>query len=405
MTIPARDVSRCSDTIAVAAWERGHSTTENTDSGSYCLACFDTVRQRTTRDLMRGHMLIFRTLTVMALMASSVQAEAPLVVEILTARSTADERTYSLTGEIRARDALTAAFPTGGRIAEILVEAGDVITAGAELARLDSVQQEQALRAAEAGLSTAKADHSQAIEDLQRQEALLDRGATTRIARDGAEDALHIAEGTLAQAQAALDRARRDLDDTVLRAPGDATVTQRMAEAGQVVGAAQPVLELALTSGFDAVFDVPEVLLTLGPPPEQVTLNLIGVPDEAFRGHIDEVSPVVDAGTGTVAVTVAIDTPPPGLAYGDPVRGSVVRTTPSQVTLPYSVMTATADGPAVWQVDPDTMAVALLPVTVDRYETGRVILAGGIDDGTLVVGKGSQLLYPGRIVRSAEVAE
>jgi RND family efflux transporter MFP subunit len=348
---------------------------------------------------------MFRAIFILSLVATPALADVPLTVEIFTARSVADERTYSLTGEVRARDALSSAFPTGGRIADILVEAGDAVTAGMELARLDSVQQEQALRAAEAGLSTAEADYGQAVEDLQRQETLLDRGATTRIARDGAEDALRITEGALAQARAELDRAEKALSDTVLNAPGDATVTQRMAEAGQVVGAAQPVLELALASGFDAVFDVPEVLLTLGPPPEDVTLNRIGTPDETFLGHIDEVSPVVDATTGTVAVTVAIDTPPPGLAYGDPVRGSVVRTAPAHVTLPYTVITATADGPAVWQVDPDTMAVTLLPVTVDRYETGRVILADGIDDGTLVVGKGSQLLYPGRIVTPAETAQ
>ncbi|MGB3314404.1 MAG: efflux RND transporter periplasmic adaptor subunit [Albidovulum sp.] len=339
------------------------------------------------------------------MITTAAAADTPLTVEILTARSVADERTYSLTGEVRARDTLSASFPAGGRIADILVETGDVVTTGAKLARLDSVQQEQALRAAEAGLSTAGADHGQAIEDLQRQEALLERGATTRIARDSAEDALRITEGALAQAQAELDRAEKALNDTVLRAPGDATVTRRMAETGQVVGAAQPVLELALASGFDAVFDVPEGLLTLGPPPESVTLNPIGAPDTTFQGHIDEVSPVIDAQTGTVAVTVAIDTPPPGLAYGDPVRGTVVRIAPAHVTLPYSVITATADGPAVWQVDPDTMAATLLPVRVDRYETGQVIIADGIEDGTLVVGNGQQLLYPGRVVQPVETTE
>src|SRR5690606_20162344 len=130
-------------------------------------------------------------------------------------------------------------------------------------ARMDSVQQEQALRAAEAGLQTAAADHRQAAENLDRQETLLERGATTRIARDGAEDSLRIAEGALAEAQATLDRARKALDDTVLTAREDATVTRRLAEPGQIVGAAQPVLELALDAGIDAVFDVPEVLLTV----------------------------------------------------------------------------------------------------------------------------------------------
>lgn len=353
----------------------------------------------------RGLMQALRVFILLLSTAAPAMAETPLAVEILVAERAADQRTYSLTGEVRARDALSAAFPTGGRIIGILVEAGDVVAAGTELARLDPVQQEQTLRAAEAGLSTALADYRQATEDLQRQEALLSRGATTRIGRDSAEDALRIAEGVLAQAEAERDRARQALDDTVMRAPQDATVTQRLAEAGQVVGAAQPVLELALGSGFDAVFNVPEVLLTLGDPPEVVTLAGIETPDATFKGHIAEISPVVDAGTGTVAVTVAVDTPPAGLSYGDPVRGTVVREGPEHVALPYTAITATAVGPAVWAVDPATMAVSLLPVSIDRHETGRVILAGGVADGTLVVGRGAQLLYPGRVVRNAEAGQ
>ncbi len=346
-----------------------------------------------------------RAVAAIALTVSAAFAEAPLAVEIVTARAVEDERTYSLTGEVRARDTLSAAFPLGGRVTEVLVDAGAQVRQGAELARLDSVQQEQALRAAQAGLSTARADRRQAEEDLRRQETLLTRGATTRIGRDAAEDALHIAEGVLAQAEADLDRAEKALADTVLVAPEAATVTRRMVEAGQVVGAAQPVMELALGPGFDAVFDVPEALLTLGPPPSEVTLNRIETPEETFTGHITEIAPVVDAQTGTVAVTVTIESPPAGLTYGDPVRGSVVRTGPAHVVLPHAAITATAAGPAVWQVDPATMAVSLLPVLIDRYETGRIILADGVADGTLVVGRGSQLLYPGRIVRAAEVGQ
>ena len=64
-------------------------------------------------------------------------------------------------------------------------------------------------------------------------------------------------------------------------------------------------------------------------------------------------------------------------------------------------MSATADGPAVWQVDRDTMQVSLHPVTIDRYETGRVLLSGGVEEGAWIVSKGAQLLYPGRTVRRA----
>jgi RND family efflux transporter MFP subunit len=332
-------------------------------------------------------------------------ADQPLTVRIVTAKATADSTTYSLTGEVTARDTLTAAFPTGGRVAAVLVDEGDRVVEGAELARIESVQQEQALRAAEAGLATAEADHRQAIEDLDRQDTLLERGATTRIARDGAEDALRIAEGVLAQAGADLDRARKALADTVLLAPLQGTVTSRLIEAGQVVGAAQPAMELALGDGIDAVFHVPEVLLTNDLPSPDVTLSPLDAPELKFGGVVREVSPLVDAQTGTVAVTVAIIDPPGDLDYGEAVRGTVVREDVPHVVLPYSAMTATGTSPAVWLVDPETMAVSLHPVTIERFETGRIVLSGGLEDGVLVVTDGAQLLFPGRIVRKAEAPQ
>ncbi|PPB82285.1 RND family efflux transporter MFP subunit [Albidovulum inexpectatum] len=348
-------------------------------------------------------------LALVAALSTPLRAAPPLAVEIVTAEALPVERSYSLTGEARARDSLSASFPTGGRIAEILVDVGDKVDEGAILARLESVQQEQALVAAEAGLSTARADYRQAVEDLRRQEALLERGATTRIARDQAEDALRIAEGALAQAEAQLDRARKALEDTVLRSPGPATVTARWAEPGEVIGAAQPVLELAIGDGMEARFDVPEIMLTEGPTPgpstKSVILTEIDGPETEFTGHLTEVSPVIDPHTGTVVVIVEIDNPPPTLSYGDPVRGTVTITGDSRIAIPWQALTATAEGPAVWTVNPDTMQVSLTPITVERYENGLVYVGAGLQEGAMVVGRGAQLLYPGRQVTAAEAGQ
>lgn len=351
---------------------------------------------------MRPICAIFGFLICLALPA---MAEPPLTVEIVTARATTDVRHFSLTGEIQARDTLTVSFPTGGRVADVLVQEGDKVSAGAVLARMESVQQQQALRAAEAGLSTAQADFRQASEDLDRQVALLERGATTRIERDSAEDAKRIADGVLAQARADLDRAKKALADTVLTAPQDATVTDRLAEPGQVVGAAQPVLDLALGAALDAVFDVPEALLTAKRPSPQVTLTLLDHPQDEFYGVVREVSPLINPQSGTVSVTVSVVSPPPAVSYRDAVRGSVTRDATSRVSLPYTAMTATKDGPAVWVVDPETMAVSIRPVQIDRFETGKIVLASGVADGTLVVTQGAQLLFPGRVVKMAESAQ
>lgn len=251
-------------------------------------------------------------LSVLLALALPAAGEPPLVVEIVAAHPEGQTVSRSLTGEIRARDPLSASFSAGGRLTDVMVEEGEKVAKGAVLARMDSVQQEQALRSARARMQTATADYRQAAEDLDRQDALLERGATTRIARDGAEDALRIAEGALAEAQATHDRAEKALADTVLVAPEAATVTRRMAEPGQIVGAAQPVVELALGAGLDAVFAVPEVMLTLTAALPPVTLALIERPDVLFSGSVAEISPVVDASTGTVTVKVAVTDPPRG---------------------------------------------------------------------------------------------
>lgn len=325
--------------------------------------------------------------------------ETPLAVEIVVAQRSAEQQSFSLTGEIRAKESLMAAFPVGGRVTEVLVELGAKVDKDQPLARLDSIQQELAVRTAEAGLTTAKADHRQAVEDLDRAEALLASGATTRAARDATYDALQAAEGVLEQAEADLDRATKALADTVLRAPSASTVISRNVEPGQIIGAAQTAMELALDKGFEAVFEVPEVLLLDPAPTSDISLSRLSRPDEQFEGRASEVSPLIDESTGTVLAKVEVLNPPAGLGFGEPVRGTVTRLTVPQVSLPFSAVSATADGPAVWRVDQDTMQVALQPVTVDRYETGRMLLKSGVEEGEWIVTKGSQLLYPGRTVR------
>ncbi|WP_420407324.1 efflux RND transporter periplasmic adaptor subunit [Hoeflea sp.] len=332
------------------------------------------------------------------------EAQEPLAVNIVEAETTSQQRRTSLTGEIQASQSLMAAFPIGGRVTEVMVELGAKVEQGEALAQLDSIQQELAVRAAEAGLVTARADHVQAKEEFDRADALLSSGAGTRATRDAAEDQLRAAEGALAQAEAELDRARKALLDTVLRAPSSSTVIQRMIEPGQIIGAAQPALELALNNGLEAIFEFSEAMLIEGAP-SVIELSQLSSPQDSFEGVVSEISPLVDARTGTVAVKVAIPNPPDGITYGDPVRGTASRSQGELVSLPFAAMTASVDGPAVWKVDPQTMKVSLHNVEVERYATGEVFLTEGVEQGEWIVTRGAQLLYPGRIVRRAETGQ
>jgi len=335
------------------------------------------------------------------LMAGPIQAEQALPVETVQITPQPGMETLSLAGQIIARDEVGLSFPMGGRIMSILVREGDHVQKGQELARLESVQQEQAMRGAEAALNAAQADLFQVKEEFERQEVFLARGASTRIRRDEAERFYRIAEAGVERAQADLNRARKTYEDTFLRASEDGIITARLADPGEVIAGANPVLKLALGAAMDAVFDAPESLPTRIPANLPISLTLLDNPDVTFQGHVRKVSPLVDPRRGTIVVSIGVDTPPKQVSYGAAVRIGIDIPHPAQIIVPYSALSASGALPAVWLVDADTLRVTLTPITILRYSDGEIIVSEGLEAGNIVVTNGAQLLYPGRLVRLA----
>lgn len=338
--------------------------------------------------------------------ASADTAEGALPVEYVTVAREQTTFDMALTGTLMAHDTVAAGFRNGGRITEMRVDAGDRVRAGDELARTDDTQQAQQVNVARAALDAARAAEEQARQAAQRAQGLLERGVGTRAASDAAQEALSTAEGGVAKARSDLDQAQRALDDTVLRAPADAVVTQRLADPGQVVGAAQQVLALAGLDRLEARFQIadgPMIDNSLGAP---VTLSPIDAPERQMSGKVSELAPMLGADTGSVTVKVRIDETDPGrdaaAFLGAAVRGVGHFPAGEALSIPWTALTATGDRPAVWVVGQD-QTVSLIPISIARFGRDSVVVDAGIEPGMVVVGEGSQLLYPGRKVRSGEV--
>ena len=342
-------------------------------------------------------------LLILALLAAALPALAqpPLRVEFVRVESTELTFDAALTGAIQAKDSVDIGFRLGGRVTEVLVREGDRVTQGQALARTDPLQQEQALRVAQAAVASAEAAEAQARQALERADAMLNRGVGTRAALDAASQALSAASGGLAQARSALGQAQRALEDTVIRAPSNAIVTARRAEPGQIVGAAQAVISLASATGREAVFQTPDTPLLRDAIGAPVTLTGIDFPDLHMTAHVTEIAPLVDPATGSVTVRAEIDNAPPTASLlGAAVRGAVHFPAGSGIAVPWTALTSVDGKPAVWRVDSDNR-VSLAPVQIERFANGTVILGAGIEPGQTVVGAGSQMLYPGRQVTNA----
>ncbi|MBL3561578.1 efflux RND transporter periplasmic adaptor subunit [Rhodovulum sulfidophilum] len=331
-------------------------------------------------------------------------ADQPLSVEILRIEARPSEITYTLTGTVQAVDDYPASFRDGGRIIEVAVETGDALERDDVIARVDATEAEARLRSAEAALQAAEAALVQARQARDRAANLLDEGNGTQSDLDAAVQAFLSARSDRDQASARRAVARRAAEDTVLRAIEPSIVIRRSAEPGQVVPAGQAVVTLANRGPRDAVFqvpDIPELDAFLG---SDVRLSPLGG-GRGCDAAVTELAPVV-SGNGTVQAKVRIEVEAAGrFSIGQPVVGIVTLGRPTALVVPWTALTATADGPAVWTVGAEDNRVRLTPVTIDGYSDSGIRIAEGLSEGQAVVGAGSQYLFPGREVRPLETAK
>lgn len=333
----------------------------------------------------------------------SVAAETAQPVEIVAVHAAPRVLDLRLVGTIEAANSYPGAFRAGGRIVEVAVETGDTVPAGTALARIDDTQPRAALAGAQAGLDAAEAALRQAELARDRATNLLERGVGTQSQLDAADEAWLAARARRDQAAAQMSSAEQAVEDSVIRAREDIVVLDRLVNPGEIVAAGQEVLSLATAGQLEAVFLSPDMVGLAEYTGDPVDLRPKG--QAPIQTEVDEISPVLTR-TGTVEVRAAI---PAGVAatltIGDTVEGHIQSETDPVFTVPWTALTATSGGPAVWTVDPGTMAVHLAPVVIDGYQDFTVDISDGLQDGDRVVGAGSQMLYEGMIVRQAGEAE
>ena len=326
------------------------------------------------------------------------QAQQALVVEIRRVEPKPTLSVFALTGTIEAAETVPVGPRDGGRIIEMPVQVGDRVAAGDVLVRLDPTQATAAVQAAAAQLAAAGATLKQAGQARDRAAGLAEQGAGTMATLDSAKEALQAAQAQRDQADAQLSKAQQSLKDTVILAKAPGMVTARSAEPGQVAGAAQTVLTLASDAAPEAVFHAPDGVDVASFIGTRVRVRTFDTPPVEVDGVVSEASPIADPASGTVEVKVRLPAGGPITGLGTAVESEVQVPQPPTYSLPWTALATHLGQPAVWTVDPATHAVALTPVEVGRYTSGTVEVSGGLEPGALVVGAGSQFLFPGRIV-------
>lgn len=186
----------------------------------------------------------------------AAQTQTP-AVPTATVGLTASSAQYTLDGVVQAVKQSTVAAQASGRIATLLVKAGDKVRAGQVIATVDDreaqvgLQQSQAqINAADAALRNAQANRDRTIE-------LQSKGFVSKAAMDSAELQYKSAAAMKDQAQAGARQAGISQSFTRVTAPFDGWVLQTWVEAGELAVPGKPLVTVYAPQPLRAVVQVP----------------------------------------------------------------------------------------------------------------------------------------------------
>lgn len=325
---------------------------------------------------------------------------APVVrpVKILDVNPLGMGQVREFPGFIRAADSAEVSFEVAGRIIELEAKEGQKVKAGDVLAKLDDTNY-----AAE--FDVAMANGRKARADLMRSENIFaeDPGAITQERIDADRRAVEVTDAQVVQAKKAVE-------DTVLRAPFEGSVSRRLVEVFENVQAKQPVLIVENLDRVEVEINVPERdMLGRGSGSrtreelDEIQSNvkpmvaLSAMPNVEFPGTISEVATRADPTTRTFSVRIAFDAPPnSGLLPGMTARVSGRFQGSAPVKVPVSALAADPESAAtVWVINPDTMTVSARVVGLGQMASDEVEIVSGVEPGDMIAVTGATQLAEG----------
>lgn len=224
-------------------------------------------------------------------------------------------QTVSANGTLNPVTLVNVGTQVSGTVRKLYVDFNDKVEKGQPLLELD-----QSLLAAQARQSQANVANIAASLDLARanearMKALLEKEYVSRQDYDQALQTRKSAEAQLAQARAAADKDRVNLNYTVITSPVSGVVVDRVVDLGQTVAAsfqtpvlikiAQDLSKMAIDTSF-AEADIGSIR-----EGQKVRFTVDAFPNRSFQGAVQQIrlNPTNQQNVVTYNVRVAVDNP------------------------------------------------------------------------------------------------
>jgi RND family efflux transporter MFP subunit len=307
----------------------------------------------------------------------------PVPVELARVEPKQISAYYRASSFIQADRHVELVSKTAGRVRKLNVEEGDWVAEGDILAELENDRERIQLRQAELRASDQQ-------RDLTRRVSLLEKKLITQDEFDDSRSAYDLAE-------ADRDLAQFTLEETLIRAPFDGQVTDRLIVPGQHISITEPMFTLVDLVPLRVRVSLPEVIARKIRPGQKVQVVTEAV-DEPVNATVERIAPIVDPTTSTVRLTLLVEGDPKQLRVGGFVKVRITTDTHQEaLAIPKKALVEEGGLRSVFVAEADT--VRKIEVRTGLYDESHVEILDGLEASEFVISIGQGGLRTGSHVK------
>ena len=257
--------------------------------------------------------------------------------------------TLPVSGTLKAVNSAMVKARVAGELMDLTLREGDRVQQGQVVARIDPTEYLARQRQAQRQVDAALAQVEVAQKQFDNNKALVDQGFISKTALDTSLSNLNGAKATHLAAVAALDVARKSVEDTTLKAPLSGLIAQRLAQPGERV---------ALDARIVEIVDLTQLEVEAAVPPADAAQVRIGQSAHLtmegsaaiVKARVLRINPSAQAGSRSVLIYLGVQAHP-DLRQGLFVQGQLATTDISALAVPVTSVRTDKPQPYVQWID------------------------------------------------------
>jgi membrane fusion protein, multidrug efflux system len=308
------------------------------------------------------------------------------LVKTITLKDTTFTHYIEIQGNIDTKENIIIYPEYSGIITQLNTKAGQKVSSGQILARIDDGGLSSQLAQAETQLTLAKTT-------FERQKNLWEQ-------KIGSEIQFLQAKTTMESQQKVISQIKSQMAKTLIKAPFSGTIDEVMVEKGKVVAPGQPLFRIVSLNNMYVTADVPEIYigkLKIGAFVD-IYLNALG---KNYKGKVRQIGNYINPNNRTFSIEISVPNPDNLLR---PNQVAVLKiedyVNKNAIVLPTGIIQEKADGSltvyTVEGVDNNNTAIATLRTVEIGYSSEAFVeVKSGINAGDIIITEGAKSIKEG----------